>query len=75
MRFVDKQKHPWVCDVSRGDVQCTFVLLHRGDGFLCCTWKAGHPETLAHEIVSDCSEDPGQHLWINRPDLVTPGKK
>jgi hypothetical protein len=68
VKFVDKQVHPWVCDMRRGDKPCTFVLPH-GDGFWCCTWRAGHPPELAHEIVSDCDEDPGQHLWVNRPDL------
>lgn len=42
-----KRLHPWKCDLSRGDTQCKFVIPH-SDGYLCCCWREGHPDTLPH---------------------------
>jgi len=68
MKFAEKQNHPWVTDMRRGDKPCRWVLPN-GDGFLCCTWREGHPETLPHEIVSDQLFENPQELWVYRPDL------
>lgn len=42
MTFKDKEKHPWSCDISRGDIQCPYVTLQITGGYLNCTWKVGH---------------------------------
>jgi len=70
VRFEEKRNHPWVCDISRGDRQCRWVLPNASDaGFLCCTWREGHPDTLPHEIVCDQIFENPQELWVYRPDL------
>jgi hypothetical protein len=68
VKFAEKQAHPWVCDMSRGDKPCRWVLPN-SDGFLCCTWREGHPTTIPHEIVSDQIFENPQDLWVYRPDL------
>jgi hypothetical protein len=68
MKFEEKQKHAWWCDVSRGDVQCPYVIPNfSGDGYLCCTWREGHPEDLPHEILADQIYYPRPDLWILKP--------
>ena len=60
MKFTEKQVHVWVCDVSRGDTQCPYVLPIGDGSYLCCTWKAGHPESLRHETSYD---EPDEPMW------------
>jgi hypothetical protein len=62
MLFEDKEKHPWSCDLSRGDTQCPFVTSRR-DGFANCTWKAGHPDDLPHETVYSQPTPPRDKVW------------
>ena len=65
MLFKEKEKHPWSCDMSKGDVQCPFVTPN-GDGYLNCTWKIGHPlGLLQHEVVHDQPTPPPNRKWFN----------
>ena len=66
MKFEEKQKHPWSCDMSRGNVQCPFVTPH-SEGYLCCTWKIGHPDDLPHETVYSQPTPPLDKKWYLLP--------
>jgi hypothetical protein len=75
MKFEEKMQHPWSCDSSRGDRPCRWVFPNgdEGEGFLCCTWKDGHPETLPHETLYTQDEKSvfaEQNRWEYRPDLT-----
>jgi len=74
MKFEEKERHPWCCNLSRGDRPCRWVFPQSGgDSFLCCTWKEGHPATLRHETVYNEDEmgfSADQSKWVYRPDLT-----
>jgi hypothetical protein len=63
MKFTEKQLHPWVCDMRRGDVQCPYVTMLTSS-YQCCTWKVGHPESLPHEVCDDQPSPPPAREWI-----------
>lgn len=63
MTSKEKQTHPWSCDLSRGDIQCTFVTPH-DEGYLNCTWRQGHPDTLPHETCYDEPTPPLNTAWV-----------
>jgi hypothetical protein len=75
MKFAEKMQHPWSCNLSRGDRPCRWVFPNgdEGEGFLCCTWKDGHPASLRHETVYTEDEtefSANQSKWVYRPDLT-----
>lgn len=63
MTAAEKLKHPWSCDVSRGDIQCPFVYRQCAGGYLSCAWRSGHPSDMGHQ---DCYDgDSSDRGWFN----------
>jgi hypothetical protein len=62
MTFEEKQAHPW--NSKHGDLQCPFVTPHGDDGFLNCTWKAGHPADLPHSTAYSERDPEPERVWM-----------
>ena len=71
MAYGEKCRHPWKCDMSRGDVQCDFVN-PSGCGYLCCTWKKGHPDSLPHSTGYNDPPERRQEIWIPKAEADMP---
>lgn len=73
MKFKEKQRHPWFCDMRRGDVQCKFVARF-GNGYLNCTWREGHPDDLPHSTAHNDGYGDKSLKWTLLADLKAGSK-